>query len=84
MEKVCDKMTKGQAEIDEVFIDLGEKHMKLDYEMMKMEQQSKREEAERFECQRREEREFQLRVYQMMCPQGNTTAQAHNMATLTW
>ena len=38
MEKVCDRMTKGQAESDKLFIDLEEKRMKLDYEMLKMEQ----------------------------------------------
>ena len=73
MEKVCDKMTKGQADSDKLFIDLEEKRMKLDYEMLKMEQEWRKEEAERAERQRREERDFQLRVFQMMYSQGNNT-----------
>ena len=81
MEKVCDRMTKGQAESDKLFIDLEEKRMKLDYEMLKMEQQWRKEEAERAERQRREEREFQLHVFQMMHPQGNTTFYPN---PLTW
>ena len=52
MEKVCDRMMKGQAESDKLFIDLEEKCMKLDYEMLKMEKQWRKEEAERAECQR--------------------------------
>ena len=73
MEKVCDKMTKGQADSDKLFIDLEEKRMKLDYEMLKMEQEWRKEEAERAERQRREERDFQIRVFQMMYSQGNNT-----------
>jgi len=61
MEKVCDKMTKGQADSDKLFIDLEEKRIKLDYEMLKMEQEWRKEEAERAECQRREERDVHFK-----------------------
>ena len=44
MEKVCDKMTKDQAESDKLFIYLEEKHMKMDYEVIKKEQQWRKEE----------------------------------------
>ena len=71
MEKVCDKMTKGQSESDKRFIELEEKRMKLDYDMLKMEQEWRKEEAERAERRAREDKEFQLRVLQIMYPQSN-------------
>ena len=46
--------------------------MKLKYDMMKMQQDRQREEDERAEKQRREECDFQLRLFGMMYPQSNT------------
>ena len=40
--------------------------MKLEHEMLKMQQDRQREESERAERQRREDREFQLRMISMM------------------
>ena len=67
MDKICERVTKGQVESDKLFVELEEKRMKLDYEMMRMEQDRRREEADRAERQKREEREFQLQLFSMMC-----------------
>jgi len=67
MDKICERVTKGQVESDKLFVELEEKRMKLDYEMMHMEQERRREEAGRAERQKREEREFQLLVFSMLC-----------------
>jgi len=39
-------VTQGQAESDKHFIKLEEKRMKLDYEILKMEQERREEETE--------------------------------------
>ena len=66
MDKICERVTKGQVESDKLFVELEEKRMKLDHEMMCMEQERRREEADRAERQKREDREFQLRVFSML------------------
>ena len=38
MDKICERVTKGKVESDKLFVELEEKCMKLDYEMMRMEQ----------------------------------------------
>jgi len=43
------------------------------HEMLKMKQEWRKEEAERAEHRAREDKEFQLRVLQIMYPQGNNT-----------
>ena len=37
MDKICEQVTKGQVESDNLFVELEEKCMKLNYEMMHME-----------------------------------------------
>ena len=49
-----------------MFTKLEEKRMKLDEQLMNMEDRRWREDREREERQRREEREFQLRMMMMM------------------
>ena len=62
MEKVTDKMCKKissqQTESDRVYADLEEKTMKIEHDMLKMQQHMQREQIERAERQRREERDF--------------------------
>ena len=60
------KFSGQQAESDRIFADLEEKRMKLEHEMLKMQQDRQREESERAKRQRREDREFQLRMTSMM------------------
>jgi len=66
IEKMYGKISSQQAESDRIFADLEEKRMKLEHEMLKMQQDRQREESERAERQRREDREFQLRMITMM------------------
>ena len=65
IEKMYSKISSQQAESDRIFADLEEKRMKLEHEMLKMQQDRQREESERAERQRREDREFQLRMISM-------------------
>ena len=55
---MCDKISCQQSEIDHTFVELEEKRMKLDHEMMKIQQE-----------RQHEEREFQLKLFSMLCGQ---------------
>ena len=71
MSVIVDKMSKANKESDEIFVKLEEKRMKLEERMMEMEFERMREDKARQESQRREEREFQLRMMMMMTQQGS-------------
>ena len=64
--KMCEKLSSQQSESDWIFAELEEKRMKLEYNMMKVQQDRQREENEMADRQRREERDFQLRLFGMM------------------
>lgn len=66
IDKMCDKISSQQGESDRIFAELEEKRMKLEHEMLKMQQDRQREESERAERQRREDREFQLKLFSML------------------
>jgi len=59
IEKIFSKMSSQWAKTDHIFAELDEKRMKLDHEMLKM-QQDRREESEMADRQRHEDREFEL------------------------
>ena len=63
MDSVVSKVAKMQEMSDARFLDLEEKRLLLDERMVEMEQARWRETRDREEAQRREEREFQLKVY---------------------
>ena len=65
LQTVVDKVTQAQKESD-MLLKLEEKRMKFDERMMEMEDRRLREDKERVECQRREDRDFQLRMMMMM------------------
>jgi len=67
LDKFCETIGKSQQESDRLFISLEEKRIKLDHDLMEMERQRQREESERLEMRRREDREFQLKLFSMMC-----------------
>ena len=46
--------------------------MKLDYDLMELDQERQTEESARLEIRRKEKREFQLRLFSMVC-QGSGT-----------
>ena len=54
-------------ESDQLFVTLEEKRMKLDYDLMELERERQREESAWLEIRRKEEREFQLRLFSMVC-----------------
>ena len=58
IDKMCDKISCQQSESDRIFAELEEKRMKLEHEMMKMQQE-----------RQREDKEFQLRLFRMLCGQ---------------
>ena len=66
LQTVVDKVTLVQKESDMLFLKLEEKRMKFDERMMEMEDRRLREDKERVECQRREDRDFQMRMMMMM------------------
>lgn len=55
---------------DDRYIEMEEKRMKLDERLMEMDEQHRKESSERELQQRREEREFQLKVFAMLTGQG--------------
>ena len=67
---VVEKVVKYNKESDERFIELEEKRMKMDERMMELEDRRWKEEQEREAQRRREEREFQLRLFAMCNPNG--------------
>lgn len=71
---IIEKVTTAQKDSDEMFTKLEEKRMKLDEQLMSMEDRRWREDREREERQRREEREFQLRMM-MLLQQGGMGSQ---------
>ena len=52
IEKMCNKISSQQAESDRIFAELEEKRMKMEHEMLKMQQDRQREESKRAERQR--------------------------------
>ena len=64
---VMEKMTERQNKTDELFFELETKRMKMEEQMYETEQKRLREERERQERERGKEREFQLKLYSMMC-----------------
>ena len=46
IEKMCNKISSQQAESDRIFAELEEKRMKMEHEMLKMQQDRQREERE--------------------------------------
>ena len=75
MNVIIEKLTKDQKESDEMFISLEEKRMRLKERMMEMEDCRLREHKIREERQKRDEREFQLRMMTMMMrQQGGMTS----------
>ncbi|XP_065893269.1 zinc finger protein with KRAB and SCAN domains 2-like [Dysidea avara] len=69
IDKMCEKISSQQTESDRVYADLEEKRMKIEQDMLKMQQDMQREQIERAERQRREERDFQLQLFGMLCGQ---------------
>ena len=59
---IIKKVARAQKESEEMFTNLEEKQMKLDEQLMNMEDSCWREDWEREERQMREEREFHLRM----------------------
>ena len=70
MDVIVTKVLEGQRESDRCFLDLETKRMKLKEKIYEMEQQRLTEDKEREEHQRREERDFQLRLFAMMYGNG--------------
>ena len=66
VDKMCDKINSQQGESGHIFAELEEKRMKLKHEMLKMQQDTQREESERAERQRHEDREFQLKLFNLL------------------
>ena len=66
-DSVMTKMMEKQSKTDELFLELKTKRMKMEEQMYEMEQRRVKEERERQERERREEREFQLKLYSMIC-----------------
>jgi len=66
IEKMYSKISSQQADSDRIFAELEKKRMKLEHELLKMQQDRQREESERAERQRRKDREFQLKMVSMM------------------
>ena len=60
-------ITKALSSSDECFLQLEEKRIKLDEMMLKMEEDRRKESDEREERQRRDEREFQLKLFTLLC-----------------
>ena len=65
LQTVVDKVTQALKESDMLFLKLEEKRMKFDERMMELEDRRLREDKEREERQRREDRDFQLRMMMM-------------------
>lgn len=64
-------ITKALSGSDECFLQLEEKRIKLDELMLKMEDDRRKENDEK-ERRHRDEREFQLKLFTLLC--GNTQA----------
>ena len=62
MEGVLKKVSKAQEESDVRFCEIEERRLKLDEQIMEMEERRWQESKDREERQRKEEREFQLKV----------------------
>ena len=72
-------ITKALSGSDERFLQLEEKRIKLDEMMLKMEEDRRKESDEREERRRRDEREFQLKLFTLMC--NNAQVAPHPMMT---
>ena len=72
-------ITKALSSSDERFLQLEEKRIKLDEMMLKMEEDRRKESDEREERRRRDEREFQLKLFTLMC--NNAQVAPHPMMT---
>ena len=70
IEKAMENFVKGISTAlgssDERFIELEEKHMKFDEMMLKMEQDRIRENEAREERRRKDDKEFQLRLFSIL------------------
>ena len=60
MEVMVIKVLEGQRESDKLFMDLETKRMKMEQTVLELEHQHYQEYRVREECQRREERQFQM------------------------
>ena len=72
-------ITKALSSSDERFLQLEEKRIKLDEMMLEMEEDRRKESDEREERRRRDEREFQLKLFTLMC--NNAQVAPHPMMT---
>ena len=77
MDSVINKVSKLQEESDARFYELEEKRMKMEERILKMEEERYKVEREREERQRKEERDFQLKIIQMLSGQSTLPAQPH-------
>ena len=66
VDRMCEMINQSQVESDKIFASLEEKRMQFDMQILQMEQDRRREEAERAEKQKKEDREFQLRLFSMI------------------
>ena len=63
---IVNAVTTAQKESDRMFIELEEKRMKLEEQLLMMEDRRMRDNKEREERMRRQERDFQLRMMMML------------------
>ena len=61
------KVLEGQRESDKLFMDRETKRMKMEQTVLELEHQRYQEDRVQEERQRREERQFQIELYAMMC-----------------
>ena len=67
MEVMVTKVLEGQRESDRLFMDLETKRMKMEQTVLELEHQCYQEDRVWEERQRREERQFQMELYAIMC-----------------
>ena len=81
MEKILDSVitnvSKMQEKSDAQFYELEQKRIKMEEHILKMEEQRYKDDKDRAQRQRREERDFQLKVIQMLSGQPPLPTQAH-------
>ena len=70
MDSVMKKISDMQKESDACFIALEEKRMQLDEKMLEMEERQRKEARDREDRLRREEREFQLKILELLSQQS--------------
>ena len=67
MEVMVTKVLEGQRESDKLFMDLDTKRMKMEQTLLELEHQRYQEDRVWEERQHREERQFQMELFAMMC-----------------